>query len=151
MASANQVSYKMQMFSFDWTHPSDSTPVHILTSSMTDVGSLTTSSVPDLYALQDWWNRNSCPTSSNCNNDMASEFGNMLTAMNATMPTPGDGSTSTNPQEVMFLVTDGMADESISGSRWVRQLHANDLAACTAIKNKGIKIAILYTQYLPDR
>ena len=147
MASANSVTYKLQMFNFDWTHPAKTSPVNTI-SSMTDVASLSTSSVPDLYAAQDWWYKNNCPSTSNCTSDMGTEFTNMLTTMNAAMATPGDGTTSSSPQEVMFLITDGMADEGVSGARWVRELNPLDLAQCTLIKNRGIKIAILYTEYL---
>jgi Flp pilus assembly protein TadG len=151
MASSNQVTYNMQMFGFNWTHTGATSPVTALTSSMTNVNSLSTSSVPDLYAAQDWWYSNSKPTSSTNINDMGTEFTNMLATMYSTMPTPGDGTTAANPQEVMFLVTDGVADEGITAiGRWHRELNAVDLAQCTLIKNKGIKIAILYTQYLPD-
>jgi len=149
MANSNQVVYNMQMFGFNWTHPGALGPVTALTSSMTNVNSLSTSDVPDLYAAQDWWSRNSWPTNSLFINDMGTEFTNMLTTMLAAMPIPGDGSTAANPQEVMFLVTDGLADEGVAGVRWNRELHTVDLAQCTLIKNKGIKIAILYTQYLP--
>lgn len=150
MASSNQVTYKMQMFGFNWTHPGALTPVTALTSSMADVNGLSTSSVPDLYAMQDWWYANNKPTSSYSNGDMGTEFTNMLAQMLVTMPVPGDGTTAANPQEVMFLVTDGLSDEAAPVTRWNRELHSLDLAQCTLIKNKGIKIAILYTQYLPD-
>jgi Flp pilus assembly protein TadG len=149
MSTSNQVTYKMQMFGFNWTHVGALSPVTALTSSMTDVNSLSTSSVPDLYAAQDWWYKNNMPTSSYSNGDQGTEFTNMLATMLATMPIPGDGTTALNPQEVMFLVTDGVADEGVSAVRWNRELHAVDIAQCTLIKNKGIKIAILYTQYLP--
>ncbi|MDE1917038.1 MAG: hypothetical protein KGJ57_13690 [Sphingomonadales bacterium] len=150
MASANQVTYNMQMFGFDWTHSNLGavSPVTALTA-MSDVNSLSASSVPDLYAAQDWWYANNKPTSSYSNSDMGTEFTNTLAKMLAIMPVPGDGSSKQSPQEVMFLVTDGMSDEGTSGGRWVRQLSTADLAQCTLIKSKGIKIAILYTQYLP--
>lgn len=149
MSTSNQVAYKMQMFGFNWTHAGATGPVTALTSSMTDVNSLSTSSVPDLYAAQDWWYKNNMPTSSSSNGDQGTEFTTMLAAMLATMPIPGDGSSAASPQEVMFLVTDGVADEGVSGTRWTREINAVDLAQCTLIKNKGIKIAILYTEYLP--
>jgi Flp pilus assembly protein TadG len=150
MATANQVTYNMQMFGFNWTHTNLGalTPVTALTA-MSNVNSLSTSSVPDLYGSQDWWYANNKPTSSFSNNDMGTEFTNMLATMLATMPIPGDGSSAASPQEVMFLVTDGMSDEGVAGVRWVRQLSTADLAQCTLIKSQGIKIAILYTQYLP--
>ncbi|MEO5598774.1 MAG: hypothetical protein ABIQ66_09140, partial [Novosphingobium sp.] len=42
------------------------------------------------------------------------------------------------------------SDESMSGSRNARELRAAHIAQCTAIKNRGIRIAILYTEYLPE-
>ena len=150
-ASANGVTYNLQMYAFNWSHPgSTNNPVTALTSTMADVGTLSASSVPDLYASQDYWANNGCPTSSNCINDAATEFNNMFTTMNNIMPTPGDGTTSSSPQEVMFLITDGMSDEVVNGSRWNRELNLTDLAQCTTIKSRGIRIAVLYTQYLPD-
>src|SRR5262249_44341418 len=58
-------------------------------------------------------------------------------------------------QAVLFMVTDGMADEvkpticsgtSVSGQN--RCIEAIDTSLCTAIKNRGIRIAVLYTTYL---
>ena len=73
-------------------------------------------------------------------------------------PNPGNGTNQSGdtPQEVLFIVTDGVEDEQ-SGSRLEQAI--NDLGGapygnssgtnwCTTIKNRGIKIAILYTDYL---
>jgi Flp pilus assembly protein TadG len=79
------------------------------------------------------------------------------------VPNPGNGTNEPgdSPQEVLFIVTDGVEDEE-SGSRRLEQT-INDLSGdpnpapygnlhgtnwCTTIKNRGIKIAILYTDYL---
>ena len=75
-------------------------------------------------------------------------------------PNPGAGSNQQGdtPQEVLFIVTDGVEDEEHGGSRIQEAM--NDLGNapggtalgtnwCTTIKNRGIKIAILYTEYLP--
>ena len=74
------------------------------------------------------------------------------------IPNPGNGTNQSGdtPQEVLFIVTDGVEDEQ-SGSRLEQAI--NDLGGapygnssgtnwCTTIKNRGIKIAILYTDYL---
>ena len=68
--------------------------------------------------------------------------------MNTIMPNPGNGSNTPGdtPQEVLFFVTDGVEDESVSGGR---QLSVINTADCTTIKNRGIRIAVLYTEYLP--
>ncbi|HEY6869902.1 MAG TPA: pilus assembly protein TadG-related protein, partial [Novosphingobium sp.] len=150
-AANNHVTYQMQMFTYSWTHSGNSSPVSAVNGSMTDVNNLANYTVPNFYASQDYWYSNGCPTSSTCSvNDMGSETKNMLSAMNGLMPNPGDGTTSTAPQEVLFIVTDGVSDELINGSRTNREWNSTDLAQCTTIKNRGIRIAILYTQYLPE-
>ncbi len=73
--------------------------------------------------------------------------------------TPGLGSNvaGDTPQEVVFLVTDGVEDKIVSGASACpnatlagskRCQQPLDTAMCTTIKNRGIKIAILYTEYL---
>lgn len=149
-ADNNYVTYKLQFFSFDWTRPGNSHPVTTITNTMTDVKNLASYTVPNFYNMQDTWYKNSCPTASFCNDDRATEVSNALARMNTVMPNPGDGSTSTNAQEVLFIITDGVTDETYGGRRWVREWNSDNLAKCTAIKNRGIRIAILYTEYLPE-
>lgn len=149
-SASNKVTYKLQIFTYDWTHPGKSSPISTITSPMQDVNNLANYTVPNFYGVQDYWYKNNCPTSSLCNNDSGTEFYNTLTSMNQIMPNPGDGSSTSSPVEVMFLVTDGMSDETLGGSRRNRELSSTDIAACTAIKNRGIRIAILYTEYLPE-
>jgi len=143
-ATNNKVTYKLQMYSFGLGVPV------ALTSAMTDVASLTSASVPDLASLQINYYQNNCPTASTCNSDQSTEFVKMLNSMNTLIPTPGDGSTAAAPQSVMFIITDGMSDESLSGSRNARELRASHIAQCKTIKDRGIRIAILYTEYLPE-
>jgi Flp pilus assembly protein TadG len=148
-AARNKVTYQIQFHSFDWTHSGTSSPV-VKYGTMTDVNSLDSTAVPDLDGTQDWWYTNGNPTSTQNIADQATEFNKMLLSMNAAIPSPGDGTSPTSPQEVLMIITDGVVDESMSGSRRNRELSATHLANCTAIKNRGIKIAILYTQYLPE-
>ncbi len=65
-------------------------------------------------------------------------------ANTSTIPVSGDGSSSSSRQEVLFIVTDGVDDENLSG---VRTIQPMDLTKCTAIKNNKVQIAILYTVY----
>jgi Flp pilus assembly protein TadG len=116
-------------------------------------------------------NNNDCANSS-CSSgtttpggDVATNYDNALGDLSQTsyIPNPGNGTNQSGdkPQEVLFFVTDGVEDEK-SGSDRLEQT-INDLAGdpsaapygnapgtnwCTAIKNRGIKIAILYTDYL---
>jgi Flp pilus assembly protein TadG len=151
-ASNNKVTYKLQLFTFNWTRTDlgNSHPVNTITSTMTDVNSLATYTVPNFYDVQQKWYKNGCPTSSTCSvDDKGTEVHNALARMNTIMPTPGDGTTTNNPQEVLFIITDGVVDEDQGGRRH-REWSSVNLADCTTIKNRGIRIAILYTEYLPD-
>ena len=93
--------------------------------------------------------------------DVATNYDDSLGKLSQTsyIPNPGNGTNQTGdtPQEVLFIVTDGVEDEENGGSRIQQAI--NDLGSapggksnstnwCTAIKNCGIKIAILYTDYL---
>jgi Flp pilus assembly protein TadG len=84
----------------------------------------------------------------NWNNDTITNYTNAMTQINSIMPNPGGGTNSAGdtPQEVLFLVTDGVEDETVNGSR-VQSLM--NTSYCTTIKNRGIRIAVLYTTYLP--
>ena len=72
------------------------------------------------------------------------------------MPAPGLGSNASGdtPQEVVFLVTDGVEDKisttcpNASFASHSRCQQPLDTTMCTTIKNRGIKIAVLYTEYL---
>ena len=57
-----------------------------------------------------------------------------LVALNAGLAAPGDGATPTGAQGVVMLLTDG--SPGIPG--------ADDLAACVAVKSRGIVLAVLY-------
>ena len=92
--------------------------------------------------------------------DVATNYDDSLDKLSQTsyIPNPGNGTNQSGdtPQEVLFIVTDGVEDEE-SGARLQQAI--NDLGAapggkstgtnwCTTIKNRGVKIAILYTDYL---
>jgi hypothetical protein len=149
-AAQYQVTYRAQMFSFDWTRPGGSTPVKTL-NTLADVASYGSSfSASSLFPTDDYWWKNSEPTNGTNNNDRSTEFTNMLTAMKTTIPTAGSGAPGQTPQKILFIISDGMLDQPNGGGRYFGPLRTSDLAECTAIKAKGIKIAILYTQYLPE-
>jgi Flp pilus assembly protein TadG len=84
----------------------------------------------------------------NWNSDAITNYTSAMTQINSIMPNPGNGTNQRGdtPQEVLFIVTDGVEDEMVSGSR-VQALM--DPSYCTTIKNRGIRIAVLYTTYLP--
>jgi hypothetical protein len=84
----------------------------------------------------------------NWSNDAITNYDNAMSNINSLMPNPGGGTkvAGDTPQEVMFFVTDGVEDEMVNGSRQ-QSLMSNTW--CTTIKNRGIRIAVLYTTYLP--
>ncbi|QBM76281.1 hypothetical protein E2E30_11210 [Sphingomonas sp. AAP5] len=142
-----KVTYQAQMFSFDWTRSGNTSPVKTL-NTLTNVASYGSNfSAASLFPNDDLWWQNSQPTSTTNTNDQATEISNMLTTMNGLIPTAGSGAPGVTPQKILFLVTDGMVDQP---SRYFGPLRSSDQTICTAIKAKGIKIAILYTQYLPE-
>jgi hypothetical protein len=103
----------------------------------------------------------------NDNNDQDTNFDVILPQINSAIPAPGAG-TSSAPLKYLFFVSDGVADESnaaclytMTNKTWgniaPRCQEPINVALCTAIKNRGIKIAAsrsrcstpLTTSYLP--
>jgi Flp pilus assembly protein TadG len=92
----------------------------------------------------------------NYDSDMHSDHDGILAAVNSAIPNPGSGTSSSAPQKVLFFVSDGVADANYSASNCSRPLYGGyrcqeplNVAKCTTLKNRGIKIAVLYTTYLP--
>ncbi|WP_343525787.1 pilus assembly protein TadG-related protein [Sphingomonas sp.] len=95
---------------------------------------------------------NGCPTLA-CKSsevgygDRDSAHSDAMDQMNGTITTPGTGVNGAAPQGVLFIITDGMRDEFRPGGRPEAQI---DTTKCDAIKARGVRIAILYTEYLPQ-
>lgn len=88
------------------------------------------------------------------NNDTDTDFESAMNAVNNIMPNPGSGTSGSTSQEVLFLVTDGVDDETNSQScsqplDGTRCQQPFNTSWCTTVKNRGIRIAVLYTEYLP--
>jgi Flp pilus assembly protein TadG len=89
----------------------------------------------------------------NDNNDQDTQFTSIMPAINGVITAPGAG-TSAEPLKYLFFVSDGVADESNSSSCIKSTTSSGrcqspiNTALCTTIKNRGIKIAVLYTTYL---
>lgn len=84
--------------------------------------------------------------------DKDTPFSTAFPAINSVIASPGAG-TSSAPLKYLFFVSDGVADEYNTGCL-KKKASANrcqspiDPALCTTLKNRGIKIAVLYTTYL---
>jgi Flp pilus assembly protein TadG len=90
----------------------------------------------------------------NQNNEQDTGYDGALPAINNIIPAPGNGSSSSSPAKVLFFVTDGVADQYLPST--CSQPTTNNrcqepinTSLCTAIKNRGVQIAVLYTTYLP--
>ena len=146
MSALNNTTYKAALYTFDLglnTLASLTTP----TAAGAQVNNIAL--MPVVY-------QNCIVTTTNCKTDNGTDIAGALSSINSIMPNPGLGSNASGdtPQEVVFLVTDGVEDKIsatcpnasfASNSRCQQPL---DTTMCTTIKNRGIKIAILYTEYL---
>jgi Flp pilus assembly protein TadG len=89
----------------------------------------------------------------NDNNDQDTSFSNIIPAINNVITSSGNG-TSSAPLKYLFFVSDGLNDEHNPGSCLKATTSSGrcqspiDATMCTTIKNRGIKIAVLYTTYL---
>ena len=89
--------------------------------------------------------------------DTQTNFDRMFASLDTKITTAGDGSTASSPQKVLFFVSDGVndADKSQCSRSWFtsggvpRCQEPLNASLCTSLKNKGVKIAVLYTTYLP--
>ena len=137
-AQTNGAAYQMGIFTFDTGFNTIGALTSNLSFAATEANSI---SLLEVYS-------NNFLTSTKNNSDEDTNYDNAMTSVNKLMPLPGLGTNAKNdtPQEVLFFVTDGVEDELVSGSRHQSVM---DPAQCTTIKNRGIRIAVLYTVYLP--
>jgi Flp pilus assembly protein TadG len=143
---SNNAKYRMAIYTFDINFNKYQT----LTSSLSSAeASAATISMLEVYAN----NILTCPGPSPCTQsdnptDVDTNYDNAMSNINSVMVAPGNGTNARGdtPQEVLFFVTDGVEDENVGGNR---QQSLMDNGWCTKIKNRGIRIAVLYTQYLP--
>jgi hypothetical protein len=82
------------------------------------------------------------------NNDRYTDFDGLM-GYTSYLPAGGTGSSSSSPRTILFLVTDGVADEPTPGNPAGRTIKPIPLELCTQIKNRNILIAALYTTYYP--
>jgi len=128
--SSTSATYRMAIYTFNYGFNTIASLTSNLAHAKTLAGTIGIYEVP----AQNW------------NNDEITNYDNAMSSMNSLMPNPGSGTGTDKPQEVLFFVTDGVEDENVNGGR---QQSLMDPSWCTIIKNRGIRIAVLYTTYLP--
>ncbi len=79
-------------------------------------------------------------------NNLDSGTSDAMDQMNKVITTPGRGINGQTPQGVLFIVTDGMRNENVPEHPEVEI----DTSKCDMIKSRGVRIAVLYTEYLKE-
>ncbi|WP_375589122.1 pilus assembly protein TadG-related protein [Hoeflea alexandrii] len=87
-------------------------------------------------------------------NDQQTDFDRAFTQIADKMGTAGSGLTANSPEKILFFVSDGVGDsykptdctKKLTGGRCQEPI---DVKYCKGLKDKGYKIAVLYTTYLP--
>lgn len=87
-------------------------------------------------------------------NDQQTNFDRAMTQISEKMGAPGNGLTAGNAQKVVFFVSDGVGDsykpqtctKMTTNGRCQEPI---DTKFCSKVKDKGHRIAVLYTTYLP--
>ncbi|MFT4275196.1 MAG: pilus assembly protein TadG-related protein [Rhodopseudomonas sp.] len=146
MSALNNTTYKAALYTFDLA--------------LNKLAALTTPTKAGAQvsniALMPVAYQNCVVATTNCKTDNGTDIAGALSSLNGIMPNPGLGSNASGdtPQEVVFLVTDGVEDKITTSCPNASYASNNrcqqplDTAICTTIKSRGIKIAILYTEYL---
>lgn len=151
-ASSKGSTYRMAGYTFTSNNlGSGLVAVQSLTSNLTTAGNAV-GAVDVLKVCKN--NYTSCST---YDDDTNTDFDYAMSRMNSIMPTPGTGAQTSSPKEVLFIVTDGVDDmksnscayPTIVLSGFQRCMQPVDISTCATIKQRGIQIAILYTEYYP--
>jgi Flp pilus assembly protein TadG len=160
--AGSTASYQMAIYTFDVALNTIAAMTSNLSTVSTDAANISLLEVYDNNNL----------TKTSANNDTDTNWDAAMKAINTDMPNPGSGTATKGdtPQEVLFIVTDGVEDETVSSEPGLSSAYGSyeggnrqqstinplnssgneaDTDWCTTIKNRGIRIAVLYTEYLP--
>ncbi len=144
MAQNNNANYRMGLEDFDYAYrtiwPTTNVGGYWVDNNLSNVNNHVADASVATYCSN---NYRVCGT---LDNDTDSNFTTAMNGVNAIIPNPGTGVNGSTPEAVMFIITDGMRDELSGSSRIMGPI---DTSLCTTIKNRGIRIAVLDTQYLP--
>ncbi len=139
-ATENHTTYRAAIYTMDYSFNT----LQTLTSNL----SAAQSAASNIQAVEVY--NNNCLTKTNCNSDEDSYLDQGISSASGAMPNPGSGTSNAGdtPQEVLFIVSDGVDDYGSGGSR-VQAAINTKFANCAAVKNRGIRIAFLYLTYNP--
>jgi Flp pilus assembly protein TadG len=152
-AAKNKRTYQAALYTFDHVANIGTSKVAALTKDLASVA--TAASKIELATVNDK-QAGGCPLTgcvNGSNNYLFTSFYGILNKMlNGPDGLPSKSGKGTDaagdtPQAYFFLVTDGMSDEDIGSGRTRAQMQQAQINQCTAIKSRGVKIAVLYTEY----
>jgi Flp pilus assembly protein TadG len=153
----NNNTYQAAIYTFDYGLNTIYAPSGLPSANLSAAGTQAANNIQVPTVWQNNWR-----TSTNNDSDTDTNFSSALQSLNTTMPNPGGGTSNKGdtPQEVVFLVTDGVEDKVVSTTSGCSQTTTSmpssgyrcqqpfDTTWCTTVKNRGIRIAVLYTEYL---
>jgi Flp pilus assembly protein TadG len=152
LAAQTNTTFRMGVYTFNTSNLGTTlTTVQSLTSNLSQAGTAAAGvDVLEVYTQNNL-------TSSLYDGDTDTDFGSAITSMNGIMTTPGTGASGSAPLGLLFIVTDGVESKQtttcsqpvINHHGITRCLQPFDISLCSTIKNRGISIAVLYTQYYP--
>lgn len=154
-ATLSGATYQAAVYTFDYAE--NFKTIAPLNNNLTTVA--TNAQGVSLLKINKWGGSYGCPSPTAnplfCNDFRETSYTGALDGSNAAIPNPGNGTNvpGDSPQKILFIVTDGVSDEGISSAgiwRTRTEMHSTHIDKCTAIKARGIKIAILYTEYTPE-
>jgi hypothetical protein len=134
----NGATYQMALYSFD-------TSFHSYTNGLTTPAAAATTA--SAIQIDEYYHANESMSLQQTID--ADSYGNSaLKQLNTIIPTPGNGTNMVGdtPKAFLFLITDGVEDENQGGSNGVGLISTDQ---CTAMKNRGISIGVVYTTYFP--
>jgi len=144
-AASNGAHYRMGLYQFDYRYQKVwPTTSAVVDASLSTVKTHVTDAQILTYCVN---NQRVCGTG---DNDTGTNFTAAFTGALGSMPTaPGQGTnvTGDTPMALLFIVSDGMRDELSGGSRFMGPIPTSQ---CDTIKARGIRIAVLHTEYLPE-
>jgi Flp pilus assembly protein TadG len=147
MATSYHTTYRMALYLTDKNQANAANDLNLYTlQSLTSNLALAQSQAATITALAMYQNNHL--VAGDANSDMDTYLDAGISALNGAMPAPGNGTNTVGdtPQEVLFIVTDGLND--MTPTRTYAPMDWSG-ANCAAIKARGIRIAVLYTTYEP--
>lgn len=164
-ATANKRTYRAALYTFD--HSTNLKKIYpeagTLPTLSADLPAVSTAAGKiDLVTVNDRAGNGRSPSNEHGSEYKFSSFKSILDKMTTELPAKaGKGSDDPNdtPQGYLFIVTDGMSDEqasiigapySLGADRTRSEIVKAHIDQCNAIKARGFKIAILYTEYTTE-